>query len=120
MKSRGACSGRHLEESEVPVPSGCMITIPEVPPFSESIIPQAERDRSCASSPRNNTGKIPGSEDPGYNIRSDRGCCSRLFEGRVWTLAQQIFKLNLGVGFGVAVLDDYRRVERNSPIFPDA
>src|SRR5882724_6733257 len=76
MKSRGACSGRHLEESEVPVPSGCMITIPEVPPFSESIIPQAERDRLCAILPRNNTGKIPGSEDLGYNIRSEGGCCS--------------------------------------------
>jgi hypothetical protein len=42
MKSRGACSGRHLEGySGYLVPSRCILTIPEVQHISESIIPEA-------------------------------------------------------------------------------
>jgi len=49
MKSRGACSGRHLEGyRRCPVPFGCILTIPEVRCISVWIMPQAGGAVFCA------------------------------------------------------------------------
>jgi hypothetical protein len=79
MKSRGACSGRHLEGYRTyPAPFGCVITIPEVRRISVWIIPQAMLGQVLCRSTTKAPGKKTQGRDSSAAIFIDIIPCGRI------------------------------------------